>query len=457
MQVEFKTLNAVSKEITITVASEEVSKAWDKYLSKAARNLEVPGFRKGKAPLSLIERSHGESLEEGFIQDRVSDYFEKAVAEHDIRYLLFPDITAVDWKKGDDMIIKIEIEHEPALDITQFDNLDVPRHPITLDSEIDEYLEDLKQQSGRVIDVEKAERMDLVEVELTISLHDEEIVKTANFFAGEEPQRRALPQLIGKATGDTLDVELEGANIKLVCQDAQVNVDNDKKYPVKLMVNAISRMQFPALDDEFAKDMEFDTMDAMRAKIGEDMRLANEHKNIDADNYSIIIKLYMDNQFELPLKTIEYLAHEEAQQYGDSPHLQYIEYQLRMQISQELVELYIMNHLREKIELTITDEMTQEYLTHRAILEDHTVEAYKEKYKEEIGNENFDIGVKNYFILRQLAETANYFIPEPEAEETEIPEAETLPVDETETETAQAEQTQTEPAEDKPEDAKPEA
>ena len=96
-------------------------------------------------------------------------------------------------------------------------------------------------------------------------------------------------------------------------------------------------------------------------------------------------------------------------------------------------------------------------LTHRAILEDHTVEAYKEKYKEEIGNENFDIGVKNYFILRQLAETANYFIPEPEAEETEIPEAETLPVDETETETAQAEQTQTEPAEDKPEDAKPEA
>ncbi|MCK9585184.1 MAG: hypothetical protein M0R69_09835 [Candidatus Cloacimonetes bacterium] len=432
MQVEFNAINAVSKEITITIASEEVSKAWDKYLSRASRHLEVPGFRKGKAPLSMIERAHGDSLQERFVQERVSDYFEQAVEEHEIGYLLFPDIKDVKWEKGSDMIITAEIEHEPDLDIKQLDNLDVPRHPITLDSEIDKYLDELKQQSGRVIDVEKAEPMDLVEAELTMNLSGEKVIKTANFFAGTEPQRRALPELVGKGIGDTLDLELEGTNIQLVCQDSKIDVEFEQKYQVKIMVNAISRMKFPALDDEFAKDMEFDTMDAMRAKIGEDMRLANEHKNIDVDNYSIVGKLFMDNQFELPMKTIEYLAHEEAEKYGNHEQLPYIEYQLRMKISQELVEMYILNSLRSKIELDVTDEMLAEYITHQAILEDHTVEAYKEKYKDEIASEDFALGVKNYFILRKLAETANFFVPEPETKKVEIPEAEAEAVEEEE-------------------------
>ncbi|MCB5253816.1 MAG: trigger factor [Candidatus Cloacimonadaceae bacterium] len=448
MQVDFNAINAVTKEITITVASEEVSKAWDKYLSKAARKLEVAGFRKGKAPLKLIERVHGDSLQERFLQDRVSDYFTKASEEHEIKYLLFPDVKDVDWEKGSDMIIKIEIEHEPALDFKQLDNLDVPHNPILLDDEVNKYLEELKQQSGVVIDVEKAEPTDLVEVELTLKLPDEDIVKNASFFAGEEPARRALPELIGKGIGDTLETELEGTNIKLVCQDSNVNIDNEESYPVKLMVNSISRMQLPELNDDFAKDMEFDSMQAMRAKIADDMRLANQHKNIDAKNYYIVGKLFEDNQFELPMKTIEYLAHEEAQKYGDSPQLMYIEYQLRMKISQELVEMYILSNLRNKIEITVTDEMRQEYLTHRAILEDHTVEAFKEKYKDEIAAGDFEIGVKNYFILRKLAETANFFVQEPEAEEQEIPEAEIESVEE--------EQPQAEAAEARPEEAKPE-
>ncbi|MDD3103790.1 MAG: trigger factor [Candidatus Cloacimonetes bacterium] len=448
MQVDFNAINAVTKEITITVASEEVSKAWDKYLSKAARKLEVAGFRKGKAPLKLIERVHGDSLQERFLQDRVSDYFTKASEEHEIKYLLFPDVKDVDWEKGSDMIIKIEIEHEPALDFKQLDNLDVPHNPILLDDEVNKYLEELKQQSGVVIDVEKAEPTDLVEVELTLKLPDEDIVKNASFFAGEEPARRALPELIGKGIGDTLETELEGTNIKLVCQDSNVNIDNEESYPVKLMVNSISRMQLPELNDDFAKDMEFDSMQAMRAKIADDMRLANQHKNIDAKNYYIVGKLFEDNQFELPMKTIEYLAHEEAQKYGDSPQLMYIEYQLRMKISQELVEMYILSNLRNKIEITVTDEMRQEYLTHRAILEDHTVEAFKEKYKDEIAAGDFEIGVKNYFILRKLAETANFFVQEPEAEEQEIPEAEIESVEE--------EQPQAEAAESRPEEAKPE-
>jgi trigger factor len=433
VQVEFNAINAVSKEINITVPAEEATKAWEKYLRKAAKQVDVPGFRKGKAPLSLIERSHGALLTEHFLKDSVSDFFEAAAKEHDINYLLFPDVKDVQWENGTDLLIKIEIEHEPTLEFTQLDHLDVPYNPITLDSEVDKYLEELKQNSGTIIDADEALENDHVSVELTIMTRDNDIVQNASFFAGSYPERRALPELIGKKVGETLEKEISGTDIKLVSRDASLNLANDNTYPVKIMVNSIERMQYPELNDDFAKDMEFDDMAAMRAKIAEDMRLANEHKNLDVMNYALVGKLFVDNNFDLPMKTISYLAEQEAQKHPNREYHKYLEYQYRMQISQEMVTMYILKQLRNQVEIEITEEMFEEYIKHEAILADHTVEAYKEAHKEEIASAEYQDGVRNFYTLRKLAETANYFIPEPEQQE-EITEAETVSIEESDQE-----------------------
>jgi trigger factor len=429
VQVDFEAINAVSKKITITVPAEDAEKAWQKYLRKAARSVDVPGFRKGKAPLTMIERMYKDTLNEHFLKDSVSDYFDQAAREHDISYLLFPDVKDMQWEKGGDMTFEIEIEHEPTLEFKQLDNLDVPFNPITLDSEIDKYLEELRQSNARTLDMEEAAENDFVEAELTISPGEQKLVKNAYFYAGSEPERRAIPELIGKKIGDTLSTKLLGANIKLVCQDASLDLDNEESYPVSIMVNAVTRMQLPELNDDFARDMEFDDMTAMRSKIAEDMSLANEHKNLDVKNYAIVSKLFVDNQFDLPMKTIDYLATQEAEKYPQKEYQQYLQYQYRMQISQEMVTIYILNNLRRVMDLNITDAMIEEYIIHEAILSENTAEAYKEQHKDEIASDDYKNGVKNYFILRKLAETANFFVPEPEAEPEQIPEAEATEVD----------------------------
>lgn len=431
MQVEFNAINAVTKEINITVSPEDAQKAWEKYLRKAAKQVDVPGFRKGKAPMALIERSHGALLTDHFLKDSVSDFFEEAAKEHDINYLLYPDVKDVQWEKGQEMKIKIEIEHEPEIEFKQLDHLDVPYNPITLESEVEKYLEELRQNGGTVVDVDEAQENDHVNVELTVDVDGAELVRNASFFAGEYPERRALPELIGKKVGETISKELSGTDIKLVSRDTSVDLGNEKNYSVKIMVNSIERMQYPELNDDFAKDMEFDSIEAMRQKIAEDMKLANEHKNLDVMNYAIVSKLFVDNNFELPMKTISYLAQQEAQRHPNKEYHQFLEYQYRMQISQEMVTMYILNQLRKQIELEITDEMIQEYIKHEAILADHTVEAYKEAHKDEIASEGYANGVRNFYILRKLAETANFFIPEPEKKEEEATEAETSAVEET--------------------------
>ena len=438
MQVDFNAINAVTKEINITIPAEDAEKAWTKYLRKAAKQVDVPGFRKGKAPLSLIERMYSDSLKDYFFKDSVSDFFDQATQEHQINYLLFPDVKDVQWEKGSEMTIKVEIEHEPELEFKQLDNLDVPHNPITLESEVDKYLEELRQQGGRVIDVEEAIENDHLEVELSIQVGDEKITANANMFAGSNPPRRALPELIGKKTGDVVEAKMDGSSIKLIAQDAKIDLDNDEQYALSIMVNSVSRVQYPELDDDFARDMEFEDMAAMRTKISEDMRLANEHKNIDIKNYAIVGKLYVDNKFDLPNKTIEYLATQEAEKHPMKEYHQFLQYQYRMQISQEMVTMYILNSLRKQVEIEITSEMTEEYIEHEAILADMTVAAYKEKNKEELASDGYKLGVQNYFILRKLAETANYFIPEPEETEAQIPETETEAVEETEAPTEES-------------------
>ncbi|MCB5257484.1 MAG: hypothetical protein LHW63_08270 [Candidatus Cloacimonetes bacterium] len=434
MQVEFNAINAVTKEINITIPADDAVKAWEKYLRKAAKQVDVPGFRKGKAPLSLIERTHGALLKDHFIKDSVNDYFEAAAKEHDINYLLFPDVKETQWEKGSDIQIKIEIEHEPSIEFKQLDNLDVPHNPITLDSEVDKYLEDLKNENGTVIDADEAVENDHVQVELSFSLQENVITKNASFFAGSYPEHRALPELIGKKIGDTIETELSGMDIKLVSRDSSLKLDNEAQFAVKIMVNSIERMQYPQLNDDFAKDMEFDDMAAMRAKISADMKLANEHKNIDVANYAIVNKLYVDNKFDLPVKTIGYLAQQEAQNHPNKQYHQFLEYQYRMQISQEMITMYILNQLRTQMEIEITDDMFEDYVKHEAILADHTVDAYKDKHKDEIASNEFKNGVKNFYILRKLAETANFFIPEPEAAPEETTDAETVAVNQEENE-----------------------
>jgi trigger factor len=417
VQVDFNQINAVTKEINVTVEADTVKKAYEKYLRKASRDIAIPGFRKGKAPLNMVERMHADKIKEYFMKDYVDEVFDEIGKEHDLHYLLFPEVKEMNWEKDQDMTLKIEIEHEPDLQFKQLEGLTVPHKPQLLEDEVAKYIEQLRQENGRMIDVETAEKDDYVALEMTFQHGSEHFTREGMLFAGDGVNNRSLEALVGTKTGDQLEVKIPGRAIKLAVKDSALPLENDFEYGVKLMVNSITRMQYPEVDDEFAKDMEFDSLEQMKTKIAEDMKLKNEHVNINIDNFSIISKLYVDNNFDLPHKTIEYLAEQEADKLNNPAYKQYLMYQYRMQIAQEMVSMYIMSNLRKAVPLEINSEMVEEYIIHEAILEDISAEAYKEKYKEEIDKESFKLGIENYFILRNIAKTCDFVIQEDPVEE----------------------------------------
>jgi len=425
VQVDFNQVNAVTKEINVSIPAETVDKAYEKYLRKASRSIEVPGFRKGKAPLNMVERLHAESLKEYFYKDYVDEVFEEIGKEHDLHYLLFPEVKEVNWEKGQEMTLKIEIEHEPTLEFKQLEGLTIPHKPQLLEDEVTKYLEQLRQDNARIIDAESAIKDDMVMMEISFAHGSDTYTKKGVIFAGDGMNNRSLEALVGCKTGDTIESKLKGKAIMLAVSDTKLPLEHEFEYDCQIMVNSITRRQIPELDDEFAKDMEFDSLTLMKEKISEDMRLKNEHININVDNYSIITKLFVDNNFDLPTKTIDYLAEQEAEKIDKPEYRKYYLYQYRIQIAQEMVSMYILNNLRKAMPIDISEEMMEEYIIHEAILEDISAEAYKEANKDELNRDSFKQAAQNYFILRGIAAKSEYIIAEEPAEE-EISDAETV-------------------------------
>ncbi len=423
MQVEFKDINAVTREVTLILEAERVEKAYQKSLNKAARGIQVPGFRKGKAPLSMVERMHGDAIVDYFQKDMIDEAFDEASREHDIRYLLVPEVKDIQWERGSEMKIVIEIEHEPKLELQIAEELKVPYTPIDIEDEIDRFLAQLAKEHAHVIEAESAIANDMLECELTIEPESRNETHTAIMFAGTDMTSRSFEALLDKKTGDILDLNIPGNTLKLLTKQNLNGIDNDTEYPCRVMVNSVSRYTVPAIDDEFAKDNDYENLEEMKHKMREDMRPMVEQRNIAGQHQAIIHKLYVDNKFDIPVKTVEHLAEQQAEEVKDPAYRKYYAYQYKMQFAQEMINIYIMKALVKQMPMEPDEASIEEYITHEAILHDMTVAAFKEKNAEHIESPDFKEEVERFMILRSLAGRSEFHLPEPPVEETETEEA----------------------------------
>lgn len=434
MQVEFKAIHDSSKEVIITIAAEEVSKDWEKHLVKNSKRVQVPGFRKGKAPAHLVERNFGMALMEDFYNNSVDKYFKEAVKEYDINYLLYPEVKDIEWEKGKDMIITIEIEHEPKIEFKQLEGLRVPLYQYPLEKEVDDYLMTLSRENGRTIDIDGAESGDKAELEISFDHNEEHLnytVQTTIPAANSEGSDKVFIPLIGLKTGDKVELNLDGYTLMGLIGEGTPELAEDAIYPVQAIFNSATRVVYPEIDDDFARDMEYDDLKTMREKISEELKPGNDQKNINNKHDSMIIRLYEENKFQLPMKTMQHIATQAAEEFPHEELRQYLIQQYMMQIHNEFLKSYILNNLRVALPVEVTDEMREQYYTHEAILQGVPVEAYKDQIEKEQSEEERQENPVNFFTLEKLAEMVEFHEPEPQPEDG-VEDAEVLEVHEDE-------------------------
>ncbi|MEE0970644.1 MAG: trigger factor [Clostridia bacterium] len=241
-----------------------------KVYRRSVKNINVPGFRKGKAPKSVIEKMYGTGV---FYEDAINEVlpvaYEEAAKESELDIVGNPefDIVSID---DNGVVMKAVVYVKPEVEIKDYFGIEVTKtlNPVT-DEEIDREISTVQQRNAREIEItDRAAEMDDITV-----IDFDGYVDGKQFEGGKAEGHRLklgsgqfIPgfeeQIVGKNIGESFDV-----NVKFPA-DYHAKDLADKEAVFKCVLHKIEKEELPALDDEFAKDVsEFDTFDEYKADI----------------------------------------------------------------------------------------------------------------------------------------------------------------------------------------------
>jgi len=307
--------------LKLTIDAQSFDKACKDAYNKNKTKFNVQGFRKGKAPMSIVEKFYGEGV---FFEDAVNtlfpDAFEAAVKEHDLDTVARPEIDVEEIGKGKNLVIIADVAVKPEITLGEYKNLTVEKPDSKVsDEEVEKEIEAMREQNARFVTVEDREvkekdmllidfngKVDGVEFEGGQAENYSIIVGSNTFIPGFEEQ------LVGMKLNEEKDLSVKFPEE----YHAENLAGKDAVFTVK--VNEIKEKELPELDDEFAKDVsEFDTLEDLKADVKAklqktkdeyaDRELENKLVKMAAENATVEIpEAMIDSQVENMVYDFEY-------------------------------------------------------------------------------------------------------------------------------------------------------
>lgn len=283
MNAKIEKLGNNEVKFEITVGADKFNEAIKKAYNKNRSKFNIPGFRKGKAPISIIKQYYGESV---FYEDAVNfccdDTYPEALKENDIKPVDYPELDIVQIGDGKDLIYTAKVTVLPEVELGEYKDIEVKKveYPVT-EEDIENELKAVQQKNAR-IEV-KAEEAAIENGNIAIIDFKGYVDDVA--FEGGEGKDYSLEigsgtfigdfeqQLIGLKKGESKDV-----NVTFPEEYGKEEL-NGKPAKFEVTVNEIKIKELPALDDEFAKDVsEFDTLEQYKNDIKSKLEETNNTK-----------------------------------------------------------------------------------------------------------------------------------------------------------------------------------
>ena len=303
--VEKKEKNQVA--LSIVVAADVFEAACEKSYRKNVRNINIQGFRQGKAPRKIIEKLYGpEVFYDDAMNECIPDAYEAAVAEAGLKVVSQPSITEVDVKDGEFLFTAV-VFVKPEVSVKDYKGIEAEKEEVAVSAEdVEAELARMQTRNARQVSVEReAKKGDVVNLDF------EGFVDGVAFEGGkgekfdlELGSGMFIPgfeeQLEGKNVGDECDVNVtfpEEYNEKSLA---------GKPAVFKCKINEIKENQKPELDDEFAKDVsEFDTIAELKANIEKKMVESKQSSADTAFQERVMDKVIENMEAEIPDAMVE--------------------------------------------------------------------------------------------------------------------------------------------------------
>jgi len=299
------------REIELEIPAENVQKATEKVARDIARVARVPGFRPGKAPVTLIRRRFAEDIQGEVVQSLVPEYLEKALDEKKMIPVTRPEVDQVQFKEGEPLKFRAVFEVLPEFELGDYKDLHVQIDEIKIGEEqVDKTVEEMRERAATYVPVEGRAAKD----------GDHVLIKLMGTPAGGGDIVQAdniLCHLGGEETLASFTENLRGANPGETKQFESRYPDDypdpklaGKTYNYSVDVQGIKEKKLPELNDEFAKDAAGEqggvtTLDELRKKIRENLDAHREHEQMSQGREKILELLVGKHDFPVPEALIE--------------------------------------------------------------------------------------------------------------------------------------------------------
>jgi len=304
VKVVVSDINEWKKKLEVVVPSQEVEKETRDKIREYQKKAKLDGFRKGRVPLSLIEKRFGDALKADAIDDCIDKFFKKAVIEKDIDIVAPGKITDVNYDDGKDLEFSAEVEVTPEVDVKEYTGLKVEKDiiPVT-DEDVENTITQLREEAASINETENAAEEGFI-IRGTVQEVDESGVPIVGKRWESQVFELGRPPIIGDSLNQLKGVkkgEERRFSLLLPKQD-----NTQQKIEFLITVDTVFEKKLPDLDDEFAKRFgSFDNMDALKDHIRDTFTKENESRSESALETRIIDEVIKHNDFELPPSLIE--------------------------------------------------------------------------------------------------------------------------------------------------------
>ena len=357
MKISVRNLEPTKVKLTVTVEPEELNPYLDAARKEIAKQVNVPGFRKGHVPGKIIDQRIGFAAVAGeAVNDAVPELYSKALDEKKIRPMAQPefDVQDVPQSANDETKLKFTatVERRPDIELPEIDGLEIAiSKPEVKDEDVDKRLETLRQRFGTLVGVDRpAAKGDFANIDLTAEIDGETV----------DSQEGVSYELGSKTMLDGLDEALDGlsAGEETTFEGTlEAGEHEGQKATVKVKVNSVKAEELPELNDEFASEAsEFDTLDELKADIRKAAAQDAEGRQATEARDAFIAKLQEGLEIPVPKGVKANMVEEQLKGMTPDPEKATKEQKAQAEetVEKDLRDQMVLDALAEKLDVQVS-------------------------------------------------------------------------------------------------------
>lgn len=306
---EFKNLEKSAVELTVTIAKKDVAETYENTLKNYVKNAQIPGFRKGHVPANVLERKYGDSIKADTLGTLIDQSFDEIFKEEtENRPLPYAQPTmekAPELDMTKDLTYTVKYDVFPKVEVKDFAGVNVKEPQVTItDDDLSDELKTIQERNATVTEKKDG----VVEKDNIVTINYVEVGEDGKEIA--DTKREDYVFTVG--SGENLykiDDEVVGMKkdeTKEITKNYKKDFENSdlagKTVKLNVTVKAVKIRDIPALDDDFAQDVndKYKTLQDMKDDIKKNMELAVSRRVKELKNNSLLEQLVEKNKFDIP-------------------------------------------------------------------------------------------------------------------------------------------------------------